>query len=329
MKKISELGEEKVIKILIDSFELMPDMPLPFGDDVSLIRTKNNFVVVKTDMLVGKTDIPPKMTLKQASRKSIIMNISDFAAKGVKPHAMLVSLGLPNYLFEEDIKEIGRGLNEAIREYGAYIIGGDTNEAEDIVISCSLFGFCGKKIITRSGAEPGDLVAVTGSFGKTSCGLKILLEGLNVEKRIEDPLIESILMPKARLQEGIRLAKEDLLSSSIDSSDGLSWSLYELSKASEVGFSLFNIPISKEVFKFAEKFKINPLELALYGGEEYELIMTLKPYSWKKVKKIIENIGTEVSLIGEVTKKRKIKLKTDNKIFLIEKKGWEHFRTSR
>ena len=149
----------------------MPNNPVPFGDDVSAVNLNEKQVaVLKTDMLVGKTDVPPNMSLWQAARKALVMNISDFASKGVQPTAALVSLGLPRGVMRKDIEEIARGLNAGAREYGAYIIGGDTGEASDLIISISLYGTAEKTaLMLRSGAKPGDILAVTGFFGKSAC----------------------------------------------------------------------------------------------------------------------------------------------------------------
>ena len=107
--------------------------------------------------------MPPDMSLRQAARKAVVMNVSDFASKGVEPVAVLASLGLPKGLKEEDIREIEEGLNEGGREYGAYVIGGDTNEASDLIISCSLLGFSDRgNLVSRFDARLGDIVAVTG-----------------------------------------------------------------------------------------------------------------------------------------------------------------------
>ena len=158
----------------------MPNMPVPFGDDVSAIDIGNKkLAIIKTDMLVRKTDVPPGMTHQQAARKAVVMNISDLAAKGVQPLAILASIGVPRDLTAKDIQKIGKGLNEGAREYDTYVLGGDTNEASDLIISCVAFGICEERhLMRRSGANPGDIVAVTELFGRTSSGLKILLESL-------------------------------------------------------------------------------------------------------------------------------------------------------
>jgi len=329
MRTISELGEKRVVETILECLDKMPDMPVPFGDDVSAVDLDlDRLAVVKTDMLVGKTDVPPSMSLRQAARKAVVMNISDFAAKGVKPLALLVALGLPKSFKEEDVRQIGLGLNEGAREYDAHVIGGDTNEASDLIISCSLLGICGKHVLVkRSTARPGDIVVVTGSFGKTASGLKILLEGLSASETIKKTLTEAVLMPKARLREGLALAQSGALTASIDSSDGLAWSLYELSDASNIGFTIDNIPIAQEVCEFAENCDLDPLELGLYGGEEYELIVTVKPELWENARRAVENLRTPLTSIGRVTKEKKLELKTEGRTRPIERKGWEHFKT--
>ena len=328
MKPNENLGERKIIEIIQSRLDVLPKMPIPFGDDVSAYEIGNsNLAVLKTDMLVDKTDVPPKMNLWQASRKAIIMNISDFAAKGVKPLAILVSLGLPRTLKEKDIEQIGRGLNAGAREYGAYIIGGDTNEASDLVISLSLFGMAKKDELTlRSGAKPGNLVAVTGSFGKTAAGLKILLDSLEAASKIRKILVESVLMPHARLKEGLTLSKTKAVTAAIDSSDGLAWSLHEIANASNVGFLINKLPIAKEAEEFAEINRLDPLELTLYGGEEYELVLTIKPNLWRKAEKAVEKVGGKLLSIGKVTAEKQVLMEINGKRRVIEPRGWEHFK---
>jgi len=328
MKSPEKLGERKIIQIIQSCLDMPLEMPISFGDDVTAYTIRNsNLAVLKTDMLVDKTDVPPTMSLWQAARKAVVMNISDFAAKGVKPSALLVSLGLPRKLTEEDIEKIGDGLNAGAREYDAYIIGGDTNEASDLVISISVFGTAKKKMLMlRAGAEPGDVVGVTGFFGKTSAGLKILLDKLKVSGKIRKTLVDSVLMPHARLEEGLSLRQTRAVTASIDSSDGLAWSLYEIAKASNVGFIIDSLPIAKEVERFARINKLNPLELTLYGGEEYELVMTVKPSLWKKAEEAAEKVGGKLIRIGEVTAEKQVCLEIDGKRSIIEPRGWEHFK---
>lgn len=326
---VSELGERKIIEIILESLDVMPSMPIAFGDDASAVEIGDErLAVIKTDMLVGKTDVPPGMTLRQAARKAVVMNISDLASKGAKPVAVLSSIGLPRGLREEDIRMIGLGLNEGAREYGAYVVGGDTNEASDIIISCSALGFCKSSLLMkRSGAKSGDIVAVTGPFGRTAAGLKILLEKLSAPATIRDLLVEAVLIPRARLREGLALANSGAVTSSIDSSDGLAWSLYELSKASCVGFLIEEVPTSAEVERFAEDHNLDLVELGLYGGEEYELVVTVKPELWGKAKESVEKIGGCLMGIGKATEREEVLLVTSEGVKAVEARGWEHFKT--
>jgi len=324
LKGIQELGERKIIDIILKHLAPMPNMPIHFGDDVSAVDIgSGKLAVIKTDMLVGKTDMPPKISLWQAARKAVVMNVSDLVAKGVKPIALLTAIGIPREMKQKDIVQIAEGLNAGAREYGAYVLGGDTNEASDIIISCAAFGVGEKKrLMLRSGAKAGDIAAVTGYFGKASAGLKILLQGLSAPPKLRKTLVDSVLMPHARLKEGLSLAQTGAITASIDSSDGLAWSLHEISRSSHVGFLIDRLPISEEAKQLEKMHKLDPIELSLYGGEEYELVVTVKPRLWKKATKKVSLLR-----IGRVTKEKTLLLKVGKKSFPIEAKGWEHFKT--
>lgn len=325
---VREIGERKVIEVIRRELSL-PRASIPFGDDVSGIRIERDRVaVLKTDMLVGKTDVPPGMSFWQVGRKAVVMNVSDFAAKGVTPVALLVSLGVPSSFLERDIAQLAKGLNAGAREYGAYILGGDTGEASDLVISCSLFGIGERRLIPlRSGARAGDIVAVTGFFGKSAAGLKLLLGSVSSPTSFRKVFLNAVLLPKARLQEGLALAQARVVSASIDSSDGLAWSLHEIGKASHVGFFIDSLPIALEVLRFAKHNKLDPLELALYGGEEYELVLTIKPRFWQKALHTVNQVGGSLLRIGQVTEKAEMILQWNGKTVAIEPRGWEHFKS--
>ena len=325
----SDLGEHKIIELIQSRLTAMPSSPVPFGDDVSAVNLgKGKVAVLKTDMLVGKTDVPQDMSLWQAARKAVVINISDFAAKGVEPVAVLVSLGLPRHLMRKEVDEIARGLNAGAREYGAYVVGGDTNEASDLIMAISLFGTAKRKtLMLRNGAKSGDIVAVTGFFGKTAAGLRLLLDGYAASKDLREVLLRSVCMPKARLSEGLALCGSGAVSASIDSSDGLAWSLHELARMSGVGFLVNSVPVADEVRCFAEFNGLDPLELALYGGEEYELVITVKPKRWAVAETAVEAVGGRLLPIGKVTRDKQMLLDVDGEKHVIEARGWEHFKS--
>jgi len=324
-----ELGERTIIEVLRKRFDVMADSPVLFGDDVSAVALDGEQVaVLKTDMLVDKTDVPEGMSLWQAARKAIVMNVSDFAAKGVVPKAALVALGLPRGLLQEDVEEIARGLNAGVRQYGAYVVGGDTGEASDLVVAVSLFGTAERKaLMLRSGAKVGDVVAVTGFFGGSAAGLRLLRDDLAVSKELREVLVSTVFMPQARLKEGLALSGSRAVTASIDSSDGLAWSLHELSRMSKVGFLINSVPLAHEVKRFAEFNGLDALELALYGGEEYELVVTVKPKMWVDAETAVEAVGGRLLPIGKVTRDRQVVLEVDGKKCPIEARGWEHFKS--
>jgi thiamine-monophosphate kinase len=328
-EKSMEMGERKIIDLIASRLEVMPNSPVPFGDDVAGVKLDQKQVaILKTDMLVGKTDVPRGMSFWQAARKAIVMNISDFASKGVQPTSALVSLGLPRDFMRKDIEEIARGLNAGAREYGAYVIGGDTSEASDLIISISLFGIAQKKaLMLRNGARPGDILAVTGFFGKSASGLSLIFDNCSASPNLREVLLSAVCMPKARLKEGLALSRSFAVSASVDSSDGLAWSLHEIGRMSKVGFSVNSVPIADEVRRFAEFNHLDPLELALYGGEEYELVLTVKPKEWAIAEAAVESAGGCLLPIGKVTRNRQMLLDFDGKKRFVEARGWEHFKS--
>ncbi len=322
--KSNGLGEREIISLLTERFDFKPELPLGFDDDVAAFPlSRDRLVVLKTDMLVGSTDVPPGMSLKQAAQKAIVATVSDFAAKGVRPSGLLVSLGLVPPVKHATVREIAAGLAVGAGKYGCRIIGGDTGEAEDFIIDCIGFGFAERsKILRRDGARPGDVVAVTGKFGKTSAGLRILLSEKHLSRRFPG-LVNAVLHPEARLKTGLELARTGSVNSSIDSSDGLAWSLHEIALLSKVNIALKKIPIASDVEAFAREAKLSADDLALFGGEEYELVLTIGKDRFDAVRRRIPSmirIGIVKKGNGEVTRE------VDGRVIPVEPHGYQHFR---
>ncbi|MDR2720319.1 MAG: thiamine-phosphate kinase [Nitrososphaerota archaeon] len=326
------LGEHGIINVLRQRLAVMPDMPVPFGDDVSAVSLGNSgdVAVLKTDMLVAKTDVPASMGLCCAARKAIVMNVSDFASKGVQPIAALVALGLPKKLAtQKAVAEIVDGLSDAAREYGAYIIGGDVGETGDLTISVSLYGTAKQgALMLRKGAMSGDILAVTGMFGKSAAGLQLLLDKTCVvSSKTRLVLEDAVFNPCARLAEGLALSRSGCVSASIDSSDGLAWSLYELMRMSGVGFTVETLPLAMEAVEFAQQNGLCAEKLALYGGEEYELVLTVNPKNWETAKTAVKAAGGNLTAIGKATTEKQLTLTmTNGKKQNIEPYGYEHFK---
>jgi thiamine-monophosphate kinase len=320
------LDEFEIIRIIVNTIGQPKPRFSRIGDDLAYLPKKRGKVVIKSDMLVEKTDVPKGMSLRQVSRKSIVMCVSDFAAKGVIPSAALISLGIPRGMKESEIIELAKGFREAKEEFGIEILGGDTNEADCIIIDCCMVGFA-DKIVKRKGAKPGDLIITSGFFGYSSSGLKIMLDNLKANTEFREKAISAVLMPKPRLRLGVALAKHNLISSSIDSSDGLALSLYEIATHSRVGIEINNLPTTDDVKNFAKINNLNLNDLVLYGGEEYEIVATVPKNELNKAQRLAERMGERIIVIGKVTDNfPKVCLFFDGKETEIERKGWVHLK---
>ncbi|MDP6457872.1 MAG: thiamine-phosphate kinase [Candidatus Bathyarchaeota archaeon] len=327
MATAGEIGERALIERMHRWITPMPGTPLPLWEDASAIDLRDGRVaVLNTDMLVWETDVPPGMTPYQAARKAVVMNFSDLGAKGVPPLSFMASIGIPRDLEVEIVEEMAKGFEAGTREYGGYVIGGDTNEASDIVISGVAFGVSSReRIMTRKGAKPDEILATTGPFGLTAAALKTLLTGLEAPEGLKEALVQSIYNPKARVREGIALAESGAVTSAIDSSDGLSASLHDLSRSSKVGFRVEALPIPPEVVAYADHHELNPDDLALYGGEEYELVFTVEEGRLEEAREALALVGCRLLELGVATSETDIRTAKNGVETSIEKWGWEHF----
>lgn len=320
------LDEYDIIKLITGRFGNLPKGYLPIGDDVALIPPgrRGDGVVLKCDMLVAKTDVPPGMSWKMVARKAVAMCVSDFAAKGVRPTAFMVSLGLRRGTREADVVQLASGLLEASREWGVKLVGGDTSEAGDLTIDCMMVGFA-RRVVRRDGARPSEYVVTTGSFGQTTAGLKILTKGAEAEPGFRERAVSSVCMPEPRLEVGLALSR--YLSSSVDSSDGLSISLHTISEMSGVGIRLSELPYADGLEEFASRNSCSAEELALYGGEEYEIVGTVPKGRVRAAKSKARSLGCELRVIGETlpaSALRGVALPDGRKV---RRKGWVHFRS--
>ena len=328
MKTLRELGERGLIERILRLITPLPSNPLPPWEDASALELHGDLVaLLKTDMLIWSTDVPPGMRPRDVGWKTVVMNFSDLAAKGVRPLAFLASLGLPTDTRLEAVEELIRGIDEASRHYDAYFLGGDTNEASEITVAGVAFGV-GKRerLMRRSGAKPGDILAATGLFGDTAASFKILLEGYEAPGDLRRRLLRAVYHPEARVREGVALAERGVVTASIDSSDGLAMSLHDLSRSSGVGFRVEHLPITEEAMRFAELHGIDPWKLALYGGEEYELVFTVRPENLEEARETLREVGCNLIEIGVATRDRRL-IYIDGGMEKSIGGGWEHFKS--
>ncbi|MDG7002247.1 MAG: thiamine-phosphate kinase, partial [Nitrososphaerota archaeon] len=290
-------------------------------DDVTwTLNTRKKLLVSKCDMLVSFTDVSPGMTPAQIASKAMVSSVSDLAAKGVKPSHCLVSIGLPERLSTRSfVGGLAQGFREAEKKYKLKILGGDTNAtSSDVVIDVLILGYS-DKVIPRNEARPGDLVAVSGDFGLQSAGLLILSGKAKSTRTFKAIATKSVLRPRARLDLRNLVARR--FASCIDSSDGLALSLYHLAESSKVDIELNRVPVANGVEEFAANNKLSATELALFGGEEYELVFTFDPVYAEEIKR------QGLQIIGEVGRHvpphAKPAVTLDSK--KIPRRGWVHF----
>ncbi len=322
------LGERDVIRLIwsIAGAESAQKSALPHPDDAVAIPIDGRYLLLKTDMFVRRTDAPRGMTHAQMGAKAVVMNMSDLAAKGALPSGFLFSLGIPKGHSRKHIEELISGIAAACREYCSPLLGGDTGESRDLVVAGFAFGFA-ERLIKRSGASPGDILAVTGPFGSTGAAYKILLEGMRAPPSMRRDLVRSVYLPRARPRVGSALAESGAVTSSMDSSDGLAFTINELARSSGVGFRVDHIPIAGAAVAFAALHGLAAEDLALFGGEEYEIVVTVKPDKWTEALKAAECAGGTLIRIGEATSEKKVILCSGPAPdWPIPSRGWEHLR---
>ncbi|MEM2214352.1 MAG: thiamine-phosphate kinase [Candidatus Nezhaarchaeales archaeon] len=325
--KVKDVGEWRIIDRIWRTLIRDPEEIMGFNDDVVSKRLRKGWVLVAhTDALTEIADILPGMTPHSIGFKSVVMNVSDFASKGVKPLGMLFALGMPGDVDVSFVDEIARGWRDAAKKYGLYVWGGDITEARELVLCGTIIGLAREgDLVARKGAREGDLVACIGEFGLTSIAYFMLLEGLRApNERVERRAKEAVYYPKAYLKEGLKLARLKVVTSSMDCSDGLAWTLHTLCYLNNVGMVIKNIPIPSEVFEYAKEHGLDPYELALYGGEEYALVFTLKRDSLNRIPK---SLLREIHIIGEVTLDKRVRLEIEGVKREVEARGWEHFKS--
>ena len=297
---IKELGEFKLIEHLTKGFKLNNTSTLVgIGDDASVINFKNNLSVISTDILIENIHFDlTYVPLKHLGYKAVVVNLSDIYSMNARPSQITLSLGLSNRFSVESLEEFYEGIKLACLKYKVDLVGGDTSSSDKgMIISITAIGQVLKnKISKREGAKNNDLLVVSGDLGGAYCGLQILEREkavFNVNPKSQPDLdaytysVGRQLKPEARKDVFELLDELNIVPNAmIDISDGLSSEVLHLCKSSKIGCNIFEkkIPIDPEVVKICDEFKINPLTVALNGGEDYELLMAISQSDYEKVK---------------------------------------------
>ncbi len=324
VKRLADLGERAAIQRIAEILTKATNSR-GIGDDCAAIDLGKEYLLVTTDMMFQRTHIPMQMTPYQMGWFLVAMNLSDIAAKGGTPLGLVCSFGLPKKTTEMFLKELTKGADACAVAFGTTIVGGDTKETQQITLCGTAFGMVKKdEFMSRTGAHPGDVVAVTGTLGKAGAGY-YALKRRSPEKKLSKAFLE----PVPKLKEGRLLAQQRLVTSSMDLSDGLSASLYQLQEFNNVGFEIKKsaLPLASELCELLDKnHGFNPYSLALHFGGDYELLVTMSAEAIEKAQKRLRKHGVDLTAIGIVTKKKDIVLVDNRNKRILENKGYEHFK---
>ncbi|MEE9439524.1 MAG: thiamine-phosphate kinase [Saprospiraceae bacterium] len=307
------------------------------GDDAAIIANNEEVTVISTDMLVEGIHFDLMYTpLKHLGYKSIVVNLSDICAMNCIPSQVTVSIAISNKYSVEALEELYAGINLACKLYNVDLVGGDTTSSpKGMAMSVTAIGQAKlSNIVHRSGANIGDIICVTGDLGAAYLGLQLLerekqiyLDTPGVQPDFEelDYIVGRQLKPEARLDAIQFMAKENLIPTSmIDISDGLASELFHICKQSNVGAYIeeSKIPLHPQAEEQAIKMGLGPMTCALNGGEDYELLFTIKQEDLEKVKYM-----PDVYLIGEIVSRADgITLHTTGgKVHPLKAQGWNHF----
>ncbi|GAB2764269.1 thiamine-phosphate kinase [Rhabdobacter roseus] len=310
--EIAELGEFGLIDRLHAGIKTtLPDTITGIGDDAAVLDLGEEYGLLTTDLLLENVHFDLAFyPLKHLGYKAVAVNVSDIAAMNGIPRQITVSLGLSNRFSVEAIEELYAGINAACTDFRVDLVGGDTSASRSgLLISVSVFGKVSKeKIAYRHSAKVSDLLCVSGDLGAAYLGLQVLEREKQVY--LADPsmqpeldgkeyVIQRQLRPEARMDVVYELDEAGVVPTAmIDVSDGLASDLLHLCRRSEVGAVVFeeNLPIDDQTYLVATELNIGPITAAMNGGEDYELLFTIRQADYDKIKN-----SPNISVIGFIT----------------------------
>jgi len=313
------------------------------GDDAAVIsQSPGRDLIITTDLLVAGVDFHRNATpAALLGHKALAVSLSDIAAMGARPFWSFLAIGMSREEWSTTFKdEFYEGFFALADHFGVTLAGGDISETKDsIVIDSIVLGEVSTGMaVKRSGARAGDQIYVTGNLGGAAAGLKLIELGARVSEPpavagglpSDDDAIQTLLLrqlrPQPRVGWGIVLGEQQLASAMIDLSDGLSSDLNHLCKESNVGAAIdaAAIPLDEDVRHLCGRRALDPLALALHGGEDFELLFTVPPENVARLPKRVD--GAAISRIGEITDQTgSIKVTEQNHVWDLRPEGFEHF----
>ena len=306
------------------------------GDDAAVLKQfSGRETVITSDLLIEDVDFRRDTApARLLGHKALAVSLSDVAAMGARPRWALCSIGVPEDVWETAfLEDFYQGWFALADRYDVKLIGGDISRApEKIVIDSIVLGECENSMpVMRTGAHAGDRLFVTGSLGAAGGGLRLLERGARINKNSKDhewhliePLLLRELAPEPRVGWGLVLGQERLATSMIDLSDGLSSDLHHLCEESGVGALVrsASLPVDDLVTELCGRRALDPLMLALHGGEDFELLFTVPPERVAKLPRKVDGVG--VTEIGEITAEG-IRVSEGARVWDLQPEGWKHF----
>jgi thiamine-monophosphate kinase len=333
--RVSDLGEFPLIERVRDILDVRrPDVAVGIGDDAAVLEAAGeDYRLVTVDSQVeGVHFLRERITPRQLGRRAVAINLSDIAAMGGRPEHALASLALPGDTEAAWVEELYRGMREEGERYQTAVIGGNmARSRQGIFIDVCVLGRVGREhLLLRSGARPGDRVLVTGGLGEAAAGLQLLLHPeLSVDPADREALLARTLTPTPRVREGQAIALLKRATAMIDLSDGLSSDIGHVCDRSQVGVRLRaeDLPIPAAVRRVADQLGRPAWELALSGGEDYELCFTAPPEAVDELAAAVGLQNTAATVVGEILPAgdgRRLALPGGQETAL-EARGWQHF----
>ncbi|MCD6453469.1 MAG: thiamine-phosphate kinase [Dehalococcoidales bacterium] len=332
--KVSELGEfgliNQLAKMVSPTKASQTPWPQPIigiGDDAAVWQGDNRAQMVTVDAFIENIHFSRQVTpWNELGWKALAVNLSDIAAMGGIPRYAVVSLAIPNDTEVADVTALYRGMIKLARQSGVAIIGGDSCSAPEIIINITVVGSAlnqANHILTRAGANPGDSIAVTGYLGAAAAGGEMLAGKLLFSLQAASQLRQAFLHPSPRLAEGQLLVNHGIRSAT-DISDGLLSDLNHICRASQLGarLNIDAIPVHPAV---KNNLGDRALELALSGGEDYELLFTGNS---KAINNLSDTASCPITVIGEMVAdkaQRIILIDHQGNPVKFDRMGWEHF----
>jgi thiamine-monophosphate kinase len=311
-----------------------PGVVVAVGDDAAVVEPGRHQGILTADMLVDGVHFDLEATSPHdLGHKAVVVNVSDVAAMGGSPRYGLATIGLPPRVEGAWVMELYGGMREAADECGMALVGGDTSRSDRAVLSVTVYGEVPSgRAVTRSGARPGDVLVVTGSLGGSAGGLRVVRARADQQKDLLSTewgrdLLARHERPVARVGEGRTLAEAGA-TAMIDLSDGLSLDLARVCEESGVGARVRvpDLPLAPGLVDLAAATGADPHDLALHGGEDYELLAAVPRDAVDDARRrIVERYGTRVTEIGEVTEGPDVVAVRGDREEPLEPKGWDHF----